>query len=128
MSNFTIEDYTPAPTANEYDEAVAALIDAGEGKSLVIPGIRPEDVSKAKRRFGEAANRADKSARLRETIPSDDRKTVGLRFTLSDRITQNRKPKDEDGDVPAAEDSTVAPEETSEDTAEETPAKGSRRK
>lgn len=110
MSGFKIEDFTPAPSANEYDDAVAALIQAGDGKSVLIENIPVADEAKARRRFGEAANRADKSARVRESVPSKDGKTVALRFTVGPRITQNRKPKDGEIDTTDAEvaaDSTV---------------------
>lgn len=99
VTDFVIEDHVPAPASNEYDGAVAKLIEAGEGKRIALPAVAVEDEQKARRRFGEAANRAGKSPKLITSEPSSDGKTVVLRYALV-KLREYTKKTEE---APAAE-------------------------
>lgn len=127
MANFEIEDFTPASIkSNEYDPAVKALVEAGEGKSIVLRDIPADEVAKHKRRFSEAAARVGKSPRVREVIESEDKKTVALRVTLGERIVQKRKDAAEGEAAPAVE-GEAAPAVESDDTPTDAPVEKPKR-
>lgn len=106
MSNFIIEDHTPAPATNEYDAAVEALLKAGEGKQIALPPVPVEDKGKHAKRFAQAANRANKSPKQISAVESEDGKTVTLRYALVEKRPYT--PKGEKSDATKGEKSDTA--------------------
>lgn len=84
---FVIEDFTKPETKSVYAPHVEALVNAGDGKSLVVT-VPAEHVARERTKFQRAANDADRTARVVETVASEDGKTVALRFILKARETR----------------------------------------
>lgn len=94
---FSIHPLNPGKT-NRYTDAVDALIDAqenaGEGETLAITLFLPGELkarNKHLREFREAAQARGKSARIKQEDEQADG-SVAVDFTLSTRLTRDRKP------------------------------------
>lgn len=75
MSKFEINEYQPATKANPYAEHVAALIEAGEGKTITIT-VPEADENKNRLAFQRAANDADKTARVVSLTTEDGKSRI----------------------------------------------------
>lgn len=109
MSDFQIEDYTPVTAANPYTAHVEALLAAGEGKQLGITvpqGTKqdgtPGDGAKDKLAFQQAANAADRTARVVSETDNGDG-TVTIKFILTAKNKRAGRPKGASAEVEAVE-------------------------
>ena len=88
MTQFEINDYTPEPTAGQYDDAVAALAEAGEGKSLTIR-VAPEAAKRQRVLFQRAANRINLTARVVSEEEGADE--TAITFVLKPRERRGKR-------------------------------------
>lgn len=89
MSDIVIGEYVEEAKPNPYVAHVAALIEAGEGKSVTIT-VPFDGIKKAQFKFARAANDAGKTARLRNTV-EDGKGNVALVFTLVEKHKPRRR-------------------------------------
>lgn len=81
---------------NEFDQAVAQVIDLAktdQWAQVIVP--TEADAVTFRRKFGDAANRADKSRRFAADVVNADG-TVTLKFTVKEKV--ERKSKDAEPD------------------------------
>lgn len=93
---------------SEYDEAVQATIalaDKGQWASITVDDEK--SATSFKRKFRDAARRADKSGRFTEDVTGSDGK-VTLSFTVGAKIDRPRAPKDETAETETETPATPA--------------------
>lgn len=110
-----IIDYVAPAKVNPYTGDVAQLIAAGDGKagSITVPA---DEHNKARVKFAQAANAAEKTARLVGTSDKDEEGNVILTFVLTARHTARRGKK---ADASGAEGETEAVETPAEEATPE---------
>lgn len=83
IGEITIEDYTPPVADNPFMPVVAKLVEAGPGKSASFD-VDTADLGVVGKRFREAANAHDRTAKRRSAVDNENG-TTRVTFVLIPR-------------------------------------------
>ena len=84
MNEMPLIDFAEPTTTDPYKDEIAELIAAGDGKAYQII-VKTDSAATERLKFGKAANKAGKTARLRLSEPDNANGTTRLTFTLTKR-------------------------------------------